>query len=93
VVRLSKQTEAKLSGAIVTQLRRLTHDLSNSLEVILQASYLLGELELDGKPSEWVRLIDEASQDAARANRAIREILRSQNQEPEAASSRASHPS
>src|SRR5215468_7509126 len=31
----------------VTRLRSLTHDLSNSMETILQASYLLAQVELD----------------------------------------------
>lgn len=60
------------------QLRRLAHDLSNSLETILQAGYLLGQSKLGDKEKQWVRLIDGASQDAARINREIRDLLKSQ---------------
>jgi hypothetical protein len=69
----------KLPNEAATQLRRLVHDLSNSLETILQAAYLLGQAKLDGKPGEWTQLIDTAVKDAARINREIREVLRAQN--------------
>jgi len=63
----------------VTKLRGLAHDLSNSIETILQASYLLAQGKLDDNNKKWLELIDQASQDAAKINREIREILRSQN--------------
>jgi signal transduction histidine kinase len=59
------------------QLRTLAHDLSNSIETIMQASYLLGQAAaLDDTNKKWVELIDNAARDAARINREIREILR-----------------
>ena len=68
----------KLPDSVTLRLRALTHDLSNSIETILQASYLLGQLKLDPNGKKWAQLIDTATQDAARINREIREILRSQ---------------
>jgi nitrogen-specific signal transduction histidine kinase len=59
-------------------LRRLAHDLSNSLETILQAGYLLSQTNLDSNGKKWVQLIDTATQDAARLNREIRDILKGQ---------------
>jgi len=59
-------------------LRSLAHDLSNSIETILQAAYLLGQSKLEANNKKWVQLIDTAAQDAARINREIREILKSQ---------------
>ena len=58
------------------QLRSLAHDLSNSLEAILQGCYLLGHAKLDADSRRWVKLIDQSSQDAARINREIRKALR-----------------
>ena len=58
------------------QLRSLAHDLSNSLEAILQACYLLGHAKLDADSRRWVELIDQSSQHAARINREIRKALR-----------------
>ena len=63
----------------VTKLRVLSHDLSNYIETIMQASYLLAQAKLDDNNKKWLGLIDKAAQDAARVNREIREILRSQN--------------
>jgi hypothetical protein len=62
-------------------MRTLAHDLSNSIETIMQASYLLSQAKLDDANKKWVELIDAASRDAARINREIREVLRSQSEE------------
>jgi hypothetical protein len=72
------ETSKKLPPEVVRQLRLLAHDLSNSIETILQACYLLNHANLEASPKKWVGLIDGASQDAAKINRSIREILRSQ---------------
>ena len=61
---------------ITNQLRTLAHDLSNSLEAILQAAYLLSQSSLDDNSRKWAQHIDTAAQDAARINREIREILK-----------------
>ena len=64
---------------VIVQLRALAHDLSNSLETVLQAAYLLQEAKLDGKNKKWAQAIDDAAHDAARINREIRKILNSQS--------------
>lgn len=74
----AKPSLAKFPEDVTTRLRGLAHDLSNSIETILQASYLLGQLKLEPHGKKWAQLIDTAAQDAARINREIREILRSQ---------------
>lgn len=61
------------------RLRRLAHDLSNSIETVMQASYLLAQAQLDEQSRKWVALIDQAAKDAARINREIREILKAQS--------------
>jgi hypothetical protein len=68
---------SKLPPEMVSRLRDLAHDLSNSIETIMQASYLLGQIELDPQGRKWVELIEEAAQDAAHMNRELREVLRS----------------
>jgi K+-sensing histidine kinase KdpD len=64
---------------VIAQLRALAHDLSNSLETVLQAAYLLQEAKLDGKNKKWAQAVDDAAHDAARINREIRKILNSQS--------------
>ncbi len=68
-----------LQNETVTKLRVLSHDLSNYIETIMQASYLLAQAKLDDNNRKWLEMVDKASQDAARVNREIREILRSQS--------------
>ena len=69
-----------LQSETVAKLRTLSHDLSNCIETIMQASYLLAQAKLDDNNKKWLELVDKASQDAARVNREIREILRSQTE-------------
>lgn len=74
-------TTPKIPLELSKQLRTLAHDLSNSIETIMQASYLLGQAStLDDGNKRWVELIDNATRDAARINREIREILRNQSE-------------
>src|SRR5215469_345813 len=76
VVGIVMANPSKLPPEVVSHLRRLAHDLSNSLETIMQASYLLSQMELEPTGKKWVELIDEAAQDAAHINRELREVLR-----------------
>ncbi|HEY4899202.1 MAG TPA: hypothetical protein VIH91_00135 [Terriglobales bacterium] len=68
----------KIATETVARLRILAHDLSNAIENVMQASYLLAQSELDDSNQKWLKMIDAAAQEAARINREIREILRSQ---------------
>ena len=70
----------KFAPEVVTQLRRLAHDLSNSIETIMQAAYLLGQTRLDASGKKWTGMIESAAQDAAKINQGLREILRNQGQ-------------
>jgi len=63
----------------VARLRILAHDLSNAIENVMQASYLMSQSGLDDANQKWRKLIDSAAKDAARINREIREILRAQS--------------
>jgi signal transduction histidine kinase len=67
---------AKIPAEINSRLRALAHDLSNSIETILQASYLLAQMKLDDDARRWNELIDKGSRECAKINREIRDILR-----------------
>ena len=75
-----KERTGKMPAEVNTKLRTLAHDLSNSIETIMQAGYLLGQANLDDVNKKWVELIDNATKDAARINREIREILRNESE-------------
>jgi hypothetical protein len=65
----------KIPAELSQQFRKLAHDLSNSMETVMQASYLLGQANLDESNKKWLALIEQAARDAARINREIRELL------------------
>jgi len=71
--------ENKIPPDMVKQLRVLAHDLSNALEAIVQATYLLSQAKSPETTGRWVQVIDQSSQDAVRLNQKLREILRSQS--------------
>jgi hypothetical protein len=68
---------AQIPPDLNARLRTLAHDLSNSLETITQASYLLTHMQLEESARRWVDMIDQASREAIKLNRQIREVLRS----------------
>ncbi len=73
------EASKKLQSETVTKLRILAHDLSNSIETVMQASYLLAQVKLNDDDRKWLDMIDKAAQEGARINREIREILRTES--------------
>ena len=61
---------------VAHRLRDLTHDLSNSLETIVQANYLVRQSTLEDEARQWVEMTDKAAESASRINRESRELLR-----------------
>jgi hypothetical protein len=72
-------TEEKIPYNLSKELRTLAHDLSNSIECIMQACYLLNTSNLDPTAKKWAEMIDQGSRDAAQINRQIRDILRTKS--------------
>lgn len=66
----------KIPAEIARELRTLAHDLSNSLETIVQATYLITQAGPPEQSRRWVQLIDQASQEAVKINNKLREIMR-----------------
>ncbi len=58
------------------KLRRLAHDMSNALEIIVQANYLLSTAALDDAAKQWTQLLDQGVRQAADINRDLREYIR-----------------
>ena len=75
---MSANDSNQLPDETIARLRILAHDLSNAIETVMQASYLMAQSKLDGDNQKWLQMIDAAAQEAAGINRTIREILRSQ---------------
>jgi hypothetical protein len=58
------------------EIRRITHDINNALEIIVQASYLVNSTELSDQAKEWMRLLDQGIRQATTLNREMREFVR-----------------
>ena len=69
----------KIPAELARELRTLAHDLSNALETIVQATYLISQAGPPESSRRWVELIDQASQEAVKINLKLRQILRSQS--------------
>jgi hypothetical protein len=61
---------------LAVEMRRLAHDLSNALEIIVQTSYLLGTVELKEPASDWLRMLDNGVQKALDLNLALRTYIK-----------------
>ena len=69
----------KIPEELARELRTLAHDLSNALETIVQATYLISQAGPPENSRRWVELIDLASQEAVRINQKLRQVLREQS--------------
>jgi hypothetical protein len=58
------------------EMRRIAHDLSNALEIIIQTSYLLSTTEMKEPASEWLRMLDGGVQKALSLNLALRNYIK-----------------
>jgi len=61
---------------IAVEIRKLAHDLSNALEVIVQTSYLLGTVGLKEPASDWLRMLDGGVQKALNLNLDLRTYIK-----------------
>ena len=58
------------------EIRRLSHDLSNALEIVLQTSFLLGTVPLDEDAKKWRQMLDNGVSQAAEINKKLRDYVR-----------------
>ena len=79
--RTPRKKQPENEQAQLIHMRALAHDLSNALEAIMQAAYLLGQAKLSEDGKRWTQLIDTSSQEAARINRELRKLLRDMSQD------------
>jgi hypothetical protein len=57
------------------EIRRLSHDLSNALEIIVQANYLLNAMSHDEAAKQWIQLLDNGVVQATDINRSLRDYI------------------
>jgi hypothetical protein len=68
---------AEIPEELAIEIRKLAHDLSNALEIIVQTSYLLGTVELKEPGTEWLRMLDNGVRKALDINLALRTYIKS----------------
>ena len=66
----------KIPEELSVEMRRIAHDLSNALEVIIQTSYLLSTTEMKEPASDWLRMLDDGVQKAMSLNLALRNYIK-----------------
>ncbi len=69
----------KIPAELARELRTLAHDLSNALETVVQATYLISQAGPPEDLGRWVEMIDQASQEAVEINQKLRQVLREQS--------------
>ena len=66
---------------LAVEIRKLAHELSNALEIIVQTSYLLGTVGLKEPGSEWLRMMDNGVHKAMDINLSLRNYIKSHTQQ------------
>jgi hypothetical protein len=61
---------------LALEIRRLAHDLSNALEIIVQTSYLLGTAELKEPASSWLGMLETGVNKAIDINQSLRQYIK-----------------
>lgn len=61
---------------LAMEIRRLAHELSNALEIIVQTSYLLSMAELKPPADDWLRMLDSGVTKALETNAHLREYIK-----------------
>ena len=69
-------SDAVIPAELSLEIRRIAHDLSNSLEIIVQTSYLLSLAELKEPASEWLHMLDGGVAKALELNLQLRDYLK-----------------
>ncbi len=60
------------------EIRQLLHDMNNGLEIIIQATYLVGTLEMTEDGKQWVKLLEQGVDQVAKLNLKLRDLIRKQ---------------
>ena len=73
---VSSAPAQQIPEELALEIRRLAHDLSNALEVIVQTSYLLSMAELKEPASDWLRMLESGVNKALDLNLQLRGYIK-----------------
>ena len=69
-------SEATIPEDLALEIRKLAHDLSNALEIVVQTGYLLSTADLKSPASDWLRMLDSGTQKALEINLSLRTFIK-----------------
>ncbi len=67
---------ATIPEDLALEVRKLAHDLSNALEIVVQTSYLLSTADLKTPASDWLRMLESGTQKALEINANLRTFIK-----------------
>ena len=73
---MSNAAKPQIPEELALEIRRLAHELSNALEIIVQTSYLLSMAELKGPAQDWMRMLDSGVNKALETNLQLRDYIK-----------------
>ncbi len=68
--------DAVIPEELALEIRKLAHDLSNALEIIVQTGYLLSTADLKSPASDWLRMLDNGVNKALEINADLRSYVK-----------------
>lgn len=69
--------ESVIPEDLAMEIRKLAHDLSNALEIVVQTGYLLSTADLKSPASDWLHMLDTGTQKALDINLNLRNFIKS----------------
>ena len=69
-------SKPQIPEELALEIRRMAHELSNALEIIVQTSYLLSMAELKPPADEWLRMLDSGVNKALDLNVSLRDYIK-----------------
>jgi hypothetical protein len=76
VIPAAMSENLEIPEELAVEVRRLAHDLSNALEIIVQTSFLLSTTEMRAPASDWLRMLDGGVQKALDINLELRNYVK-----------------
>ena len=72
----STASSQQIPEELALEIRRMAHDLSNALEIIVQTSYLLSMAELKEPATDWLRMLESGVNKALELNIQLRSYIK-----------------
>ncbi|HEX5283749.1 MAG TPA: hypothetical protein VFW30_06485 [Bryocella sp.] len=72
----STASSQQIPEELALEIRRMAHDLSNALEIIVQTSYLLSMAELKEPATDWLRMLESGVNKALELNLQLRGYIK-----------------